>query len=215
MPAWLIPAAVQAGIAGIGYLARKKSKPFEKTAYGGYLRKRSEQGMYSPEARRTIIGQVGGRAGTIEQQERARRRGYLEARGMGGSIAGGRFMGEPSRERMRIVSGATKDIEREQEQSKEEASRQYAIERTRSGDIRRAEETQARGELYKGLAGAATTALQTKIGLEEFALEKLQMLSDMEYDDLITELSALPFEQRREALRKYMESRKTRREEYF
>ena len=156
LPAWAIYAGISAAPSVWGYITRKKPRRFEETEYGQRLQEVSEEGAYTPELRRKLIGQVSSAAGGIAQRRKAEIRGRLEAGGIGaGSIAGIRATTEPVLEQMRVVSRAQKDIGVEQERSKVAAKEEIARLSTMSEERRVESERQAKGELAGGLIGAA------------------------------------------------------------
>ena len=172
LPVWAIPAGISAAQAfAQNYFARKNRTPrFQDTAYGQYLQKMSKVGRYSPGTERKMIGRVSGTAGNIAQGEKTELRGYLESRGMGGSMAGTRTLKEPGMEHMRTVSDYTKQLDIGEESTKSEAAGAFARGRTETGDIRRREKMQMTGDLIGGLAEtgmSAYGAYQAKEAKEE------------------------------------------------
>jgi len=156
MPLWWLPAAAQAGSAVLKWGMGRLNKPptFGKTARGQYLKKTMAEGQYNPAMRSAIVGKTGAAAGQVAQQGTARIRGYLQARGMGNSIAGARALAEPGLEQQRIVSGAARDIEIENEASKARAKEDYGYESTGYSAARREQMTRNNQELIGGLASA-------------------------------------------------------------
>ncbi len=165
---WLIPAGIQAGSSALKYLTRKKSPSFRGSAYGRYLKKTGQEGRYSASARQGILGQVSSRAGNVAGQERARTRGYLEAKGLGGSIAGVGELAKPGLERQRIVAGASERLNVENELSKQRAQEAYAMRSHESRMQRAQEEQRSRSELFGGLAGAAVSGGQAAFSKYRF-----------------------------------------------
>lgn len=160
MPAWLIPAAIQGVSAVAGYMSRRKQPGFNQTAQGRYLSKVSKQGVYTPKAQSEILGKTSAQAGNVAQTDITARRGYLEARGMGNSIAGARTLAEPRLNQAEIVSNAANELSIKNEQSKIDAQNEYALARMRYGKQGRAEENQAREKLISGIGNTINTAAQ-------------------------------------------------------
>jgi len=159
-PLWAIPVGMQAGSSLLKYATRKRTPSFGGSAYGKYLKQTSREGIYSPEIRSRMLGQVSSQAGNVAQQERSGIRGYLEARGMGGSIAGARTLAEPGQQRMRTVSGASERLGIENELSKQRAREAYAQGSYQTGLQHSVEKSQARSELIGGLTGAGMAGYQ-------------------------------------------------------
>lgn len=157
-------------IKGLGALGkwwgRKRHKPptFGKTDYGQYLAKMAEQGKYSPRARMNIMSRAGRTGGNIAQSTRAEARGYLTSQGFGDSIAGAGLLARPGLEHGRRMTGMARDIETEQEMSKQAAHREYAQRATEWSAMRQGQKAQAETELWGGLTGAATTGYGTYLG---------------------------------------------------
>ena len=155
---WIIP-AIMAGskIVGTGismYANRKNRTPsFEKTAYGKHLKDISQRGVYTPQAKAGILGQVSRQAGGIASRERTSIRGSLERSGMGqNSIAGTRAMSAPGQNMMNILADKTAGIETANEMSKVDAAKEFTMGINRSGEMRRGE----RKQMYDILAGGAS-----------------------------------------------------------
>lgn len=166
MPWWL-PAAIQGGSTILSYAARKKTPKFEHTSYGRELGRMSREGKYSPAARANIAGQAGAKAGQVAQEQKADIRGYLEARGMGNSIAGAKALSSPDTARMRTVSETAGLVEEENELSKSNARLEYARARGQYDEARRAEENQAASQLIGGFGGALSSAYSSYSGEQQ------------------------------------------------
>lgn len=159
-PAFFIPAAAQTTTSLLQYFLRKKPPRYEETARGKYLMGRSRYGRYSPQARRSILGDVSRATGGVAQQEKASLRGLLTSRGLGDSIAGIRLLSEPEIKRMGILGDVEERLGRESELSKGRARETFATERTGYGEQRRAGEQQARTSLLSGLTQAGMQGYQ-------------------------------------------------------
>ena len=142
----------------------EESAWIRSTSYGKELARISKEGKYSPEAQSSIVGQVGARAGQVAQEQKADMRGYLEARGMGNSIAGAKALSAPDTARMRTVGQTAGNLASENEISKTRAKLDYARARMGYGEQVRSEENTARSELIGGLAGAAGSAYSGYVG---------------------------------------------------
>jgi hypothetical protein len=132
-----------------------RPKTFGSTARGKYLKKTMKTGQYSPEMRSAIVGRTGAAAGQAAQENTARIRGYLQARGMGNSLAGTRALAEPGLEQQRITGNAARDIEIENEASKARAKDDYGRESLSYGEARRQQMMGNNQELIGGLVGAS------------------------------------------------------------
>lgn len=171
-------AVSQAGMEIYKYIQKrgKAMKRFGQTEVGRHLRTLSKRGIYSGKAKAEILGGVGKVAGNVEQQRRARMRGYLASRGMLGSIASVKTLEEPSIETARIVSGAKSKIEIENELSKAQALREYAALRTDWQERRRLEKRGDVSKLATDIVGAGVTGFQAymqekQLGLQERRLD--------------------------------------------
>lgn len=156
----LLAAAIPAGISAVGalgsylYKRKKRAPAFKNTDYGIYLKRLSEEGIYSPEQRRIMLNQTGRQAGNVASIRRAKSRGQLVSRGLGGSVTGARLLDRPYREAQRGLAGTAERISMENEQSKRRAAERYAMGQTESRERRRVESRQDVGGLIQGLAGA-------------------------------------------------------------
>lgn len=146
------------------YATRRKAGSFDSTSYGRELARTAKEGKYSPGAMSTIVGQAGARAGQVAQESKADIRGYLQARGMGNSIAGAKMLSSPDAVRMRTVSDTAGKLTADNELSKTQARMDYARARMGYDEGRRAEDNAATGDLVGGLAGAAGNAYKGYIG---------------------------------------------------
>ena len=160
--AWWIVPAVQAAASVLGYATKKKAPKFDNTGYGRELKRIKTQGMYSPQARQKMVGQVSSATGNAAQGQTEQIRGNLIASGMNNSIAGQRLLSAPGQERMRLVSGANERISIANETSKAQAGREYGMAKTQYAEGARQEENQARANLIGGLANAGASAYGAK-----------------------------------------------------
>jgi hypothetical protein len=131
-----------------------RPKTFGSTGRGKYLKETMKTGQYSPEMRSAIVGRTSAAAGQAAQENTARIRGYLQARGMGNSLAGTRALAEPGLEQQRIVGNAARDIEIENEASKARAKEDYGREATGYAQARREQILRNNQELAEELLGA-------------------------------------------------------------
>jgi len=155
---WAIYAGIKAGGAALGYLTRKKRRPFAQTEYGKHLKEISEQGIYTPEMQRTMLGRVGTAAGSEAQKRKAAIRGRAEASGVGArSVAVQGLLDRPGQQAQRQVATAAQDISEQQEMSKVQAKAKYKEMMYGTEQQRISEEQAARSRLWGGLieAGAA------------------------------------------------------------
>lgn len=174
MPGPLATAAlVKGGQAVGGYLFNKffgkKPTDFKKTPYGQLLTRRSEEGIYSPGVRREIVGRVGREAGNIAANAAASYRGRLISKGIGGSIAGERGLGEIMTKPIDAVSRTQRDIDLQNELSKVRASETLAIGQTGYEQALKDRENRLRGELVGGLVDAGGSYLTGRANEEAFA----------------------------------------------
>lgn len=189
---WIVP-AVQAAASAIGYATRKKAPKFDNTGYGRELKRIKTQGMYSPQARQQMIGQVSSATGNAAQGETEQIRGNLIANGMNNSISGQRLLSAPGRERMRLVSGANERINIANETSKTQAAREYGMEKTQYSEGARQEENQAQSNLIGGLANAGASAYGAyrQEGQEMQFDEGIQMVTKLRNEGKPEEAKAL------------------------
>ncbi len=152
---------VKAAGAGINYLLNRKKKPpkFANTEYGRYLKQLSEQGMYNPALRQSMMGQAGRESGNVAGQHYMQSKGYLTSRGMGNSVAGARLLAQSGIERQRAMQGFGERMTVENEQSKQTALSQYVQGVTGADEQRRLESKQNVSNLIGGLTDAATSGL--------------------------------------------------------
>ena len=155
---WMVP-AIGGGNSLLGYVTRKKRPGFGKTPLGQELSRVGKEGMYSPEMRGQIMGQVGSQTGNVAEQTKATLRGYLASRGMDNSVAGVRTLASPDLNRQRIMGDTGANLNIQNEQSKANAKMQYAQARTNWGEQGRQEENAARGQLLGGLGNAGMSAV--------------------------------------------------------
>lgn len=184
-PAFFIPAAAQTTTSLLQYFLRKKPPRYEETARGKYMMGQSRYGRYSPQARRSILGDVSRATGGVAQQEKASIRGLLTSRGLGDSIAGIRLLSEPEIKRMAILGDVEERLGRESELSKGRAREAFATERTGYGEQRRAGEQQARTSLLSGL---------TQAGMQGYRGYELGKLAGTEVVDPKTGKITKPYE---------------------
>ena len=83
----LVAAGVKAGTSIFKFLTRPRQKKFGETSYAQRLKKRMEEGVYSPGMRAEIVGDVAKATGGVAQIEKAGYRGRLASMGMLKSIA--------------------------------------------------------------------------------------------------------------------------------
>ncbi len=181
MPLWWLPAAIQ-GAATLGkyiYDRNKRTPDFSSTAYGRYLKHKSQVGIYPETVKEKILSQIGAEAGNVGQQQRAIIRGQLLSKGMGGSVAGVRMLNEPSQDRMRGIITARKQLEIENEMSKQQAGEQLAMGETQIAEQQRAEKRANVGGLIGGVVSAGTSLAggyyQQKQFAQEMGLKKEEM----------------------------------------
>ena len=173
------PAAISAISSLVGHAGRKKTPSFGNTPYGRYLQKVSEEGMYSPEVEREMVGRVAGQAGNISQIRKAGIRGQLESKGLGNSISGARLLSDPEREQQRTVTDYTSRLDEREGIAKGNALRDFAIGKTQSEGQKRMEDSQAKAKLIGGLGGAAASAAGTM-----YEQGQLKSLVDKGYPDI-------------------------------
>lgn len=176
---WWAPAAISAGSSLLGWATRRKTPKFDKTAYGKELGKVAREGKFGAGGVSRIVGQVGAKAGNVAQEQTSNIRGYLAARGMGGSIAGARTLASPETDRMRTVGEATERLEGENELSKVQGRKDYASTRYEHDMMRRDESNQARSALVGGLAQAGMSAMRGYAG-KRYAEERDTGLKEIE-----------------------------------
>ena len=155
------PAAIGAISSLAGFAGRKKTPRFGDTPYGRYLQKVSEEGLYSPEVEREMVGRVAGQAGNISQIRKAGIRGQLESQGLGNSISGARLLSDPEREQQRAVTDYTGRLTETEGIAKGNALRDFAMGKTQSEGQRRMEDSQATAQLIGGLGGAVASGAGT------------------------------------------------------
>ncbi|HSV56521.1 MAG TPA: hypothetical protein VLH39_05365, partial [Magnetospirillaceae bacterium] len=93
---------------------------------------------------------------------RSRVRGYLQARGMGGSVAGASVLAEPATQQMRTVAGAAENLYTDNETSKVQSRDQYLRAIYENDVQRRAERVGDFQGLVGGMGDAAITGLQVR-----------------------------------------------------
>jgi hypothetical protein len=149
---WAIPAAVELGSALLSK-GNKTPNPLD-TEYGQYLNKVKKQGKYSPAVQSTVMGRVGAEAGNVAQDEVARTRGELEARGMGNSISGIRALATPGLRTQEVVANAADRLTVANEESKAAADERLAGVMGQYRTQRAAEDTADWNRKVGGIAGA-------------------------------------------------------------
>ena len=178
---WWLPSAIQAaGTIGKNIYDRNKRIPdFSSTAYGRYLKHKSQMGIYPETVKEKILSQIGAEAGNVEQQTRAKIRGQLLSQDMGTSVAGVRTLNEPSQDRMRGIITARKQLEIANEQSKIQAGEQYAQGETQTAEQQRLEKRGQMGELVGGVINTGTSLasgyMQNKIFEAQQTMEGLKL----------------------------------------
>lgn len=140
-----------------------KTKLFEKTERGKYLARVAEEGVYSPEMKRSMIGESTALNQAIAQKRRMRAKGGLIASGFGGSIAGQRLLAASGVQAQRNVSTEAAKIERENMLSRIGAEASLATGKDVSRQQRKAERQQTRAGFYK-LGGMALGTLIPGVG---------------------------------------------------
>ena len=167
------PALIQGGASLINYFRNKnalkkmpKRPGFEGSSYADMLKRRSEEGMYSPETMNTMMRDVG--QGVSERTEMGKS-GYarrLLNQGIGGSMAGQRGLNEFETSKSEQLTGAERKLTMANEASKLGAGEQY--EQLKYGDQiqqymdklgRQQSGMENESQLISGLAGAATTGM--------------------------------------------------------
>jgi len=121
----LLPYA-PAAISAVGALLQKKQKvrkPQEELDYWGRI---AREGVYSPKAKSSLLGNYGAQTGNAAQQITADTRGRLASQGMLNSIASTRALNEPGIDRMRMLGEYSRGIDTENELSKTNAAGNYA-----------------------------------------------------------------------------------------
>jgi hypothetical protein len=149
-------------------MSRRKTSGFNQTAQGKYLNMVSKKGIYTPEAQSEILGKTSATAGNVAESDIATRRGYLEARGMGNSIAGARTLAEPRLNQAATVADKASDITIANEQSKSAAAEEYARARMNYGNEKQNANNEAVSGLVSGLTGAAGTAINSYMGARQY-----------------------------------------------
>lgn len=166
MPAYLIPALTTAFSSAMQFWARKKPKPFRSTAEGKYLQEVGREGAISSQTQGIIAGRVGRDAGNVAGQRVSRLRGFLQARGMGGSIAGARLLDQPLQDYQRTVADTRENVTLQNEQTKTNAKMQFAQKSNQYDEVRRQDQNQAIQQFAGGLSSAAQQ------GFDGYAREK-------------------------------------------
>lgn len=181
--------AVKAGASAWSkYKARKERPKFADSEYGQELARFKKEGMYSPTARRNIVGDVARKAGSIGQTAKASYAGRLTAQGLEGSIAGQRGMNEIDIARQKQVAETARDIETKNEMSKVEAGLTYAQELYKDKQIDAAMKAQNRDELIASLGDLATAGVNAYFGDKNYK-SKIDAFSNFDIKK-ISEMSA-------------------------
>jgi len=165
------------GISSIGkYLTRPKTTPYRTSAMGKYLRRISEQGIYSPAMQSRILGRTTSAAANVAQSRRSKTRGYLESMGMGTSIAGARALDQPLSELQRTASEKASELELANEMSKINALRQYYMGAEQHKAMKEGRATQAKSELFSGLGGAVESGMGSYLTGKQLGMAEKQLM---------------------------------------
>jgi len=159
MPLWWLPAAI-AGAGAVGkYIYDKKSRmpDFSSTAYARYMQRKQQEGIYPGTVKEKMLAQIGAEAGNIEQQQKAEIRGRFVGMGAGQSVAQTRALAEPSKERMRGLVSSRRQIEIQNEMSKQQAGQELASAQTDWEARQRGEKQAQTGALVGGLISAGSS----------------------------------------------------------
>ena len=132
-----------------------KTKLFEHTERGKMLGRIAEEGAYSPEMTRSMIGRSTAQNQAIAQKRQADIKGGLISSGMEGSIAGQRLMASPGVQTQRNISDVASNINMANEQSKLGAEEQLATGKDISRQTRRAERQNLKSNILKGIGTGA------------------------------------------------------------
>lgn len=155
------PAAVKGISSLLAYSAAKRNRTpaFGNTAQGKYLRRVGKEGMFSPTARTNMMSRQAGLAGTQAFQRKTASRGWLESRGMGKSIAGRSLIDSVDASKQKTLSDYQRDLDTQNELSRESARAQYAGLADANSAQRRAESAERNTQLVQGLGGAVMSGL--------------------------------------------------------
>ena len=140
-----------------------KTKLFEHTERGKQLARVAEEGVYSPEMKRSMIGESTAQNQAIAQKRRVASKGRLISSGFGGSIAGNRLLAAPGVQAQRNVSDYAGDISRENMLSRVGAGEALATGKDESRSMREAERQKTRAGFYK-VGGMALGTLIPGVG---------------------------------------------------
>jgi len=160
---YLIPAAIQA----TGTLLQRNQKVRRPGEELSYWKQMSKQGIYSPQAKSSMLGTAGREMGNVAQRTTADTRGMLESRGMGRSVAGIRALNEPRMNLMRNLGDFSRNIDAQNEMSKVEGAGQYAGLLDRYNQAKQDVSTQNWNQKVGGLMNAGMMGAQVYAASKE------------------------------------------------
>jgi len=157
----LARAGIGAGQAIGGYFAGRKDRKrkFGETARGRNLQKTVKEGAISPELMNQLLGRQNRALSGVSESEMSARRGEAVSAGLEGSIASRRFIREPALARQRQLGETSRGLAAENAQSKIDAERAFASEKTDYNEQQRAAKRDALVGLIGGVGGAAAGLL--------------------------------------------------------
>ena len=185
---------------------RNRTTDFGKTAYGRYLKKVGEQGLYGGTTRQEILNRAGAQTGNVAQERTAATRGYLTNRGFGNSISGLRLLDAPRSDRQRQMGNISRDLSIRNEETKDDAQSEYARQYTGYADQRRLESRRNNADLVGGLTDAGASWYQAKQYQDMIDMRKADKLSEEEFSNLEARIGLLlQMGRKDEALQLFME----------
>jgi len=154
----------------------------------------SRTGMYSPRAKRSVLGAAARTAGEVEQGQVADIRGQLASQNLLGSIAGTRLLSGPATRTKRALTDFSGRLEVENELSKGRARDEFSSGVDQMDEQRRQEDQRAKVGLMSGLTQAGMQAYQGH------QMGKLATMEDGKFSPLATAqaagIKASPYAQR-------------------
>lgn len=141
------------------------AKPYSSTEEGKYLEQVGREGIYSPREEAQLMSSVSRATAQGAQEARQQYQGLLASRGLQGSVAAQRGLNEVELARMGQIADIARDVRLSEEQTKEQAQRDYASRATQYDQAREERisnlDYQGRRALLAGITGGVESGLQT------------------------------------------------------